>query len=90
LEFSWGLAAMGGGGPYGAGSAGAAVVRAECGMAVFLTVHLTDVVGVLNRSNSEWHAAATARSTPRLQRRGGGIGADEDLVDTICRLVPAL
>jgi hypothetical protein len=41
------------------------------------------MVEVRNRSNKEWHAAATARSAPMLQCRGGGFAAYEDLVDKI-------
>jgi hypothetical protein len=38
------------------------------------------MVGVPNQSDKASHSAATARSAPRLQLRGGSIGADEDLV----------
>jgi hypothetical protein len=55
-----------------AGSVGAVVVRAACGIARFLAVYLTNMVGVPNRRDKESRSAATARSAPWLQRWGGG------------------
>jgi len=77
------LAVADGGGSKAARSAGAATVKAACGIAGFLAVYLTDMMGIPNRSDKESHSTAAARSAPLLQRRGGSIGADEDLVDKI-------
>jgi hypothetical protein len=59
---------------------GAAGQREVCGIAVFLAIYLTYMMGMPNRSDKESHSAATARSAPRLQRRGSNIGADGDVV----------
>jgi hypothetical protein len=53
-----------GGGSKAAGSAGSGTVRAVCGIAGFLAVCLTDMVGVPNRSGKEPHSGATGRSPP--------------------------
>ena len=66
-----------------AGPASVAAVKAACGIAGFLAVGLTDMVGVRNRSNGASHSAATARRPRRLQRQDGSIAADEYLVDRI-------
>jgi hypothetical protein len=49
------LAAVGVGGKMAAGSASVAAVKAACGIAGFLAVGLTDMVGVRNRSNGASH-----------------------------------
>jgi len=58
-------------------------MKAACGIAGFLAVSLTNMVGTRNRINTDSRTTATARSAPRLQRGGGSIGAAEDLVDKI-------
>ena len=68
------LAAAGGRGRQAAGlvgamEVGAVEVGAACGIARFLAVHLTEMVGVPNRSDKESRSAATARSAPSPQRR---------------------
>jgi hypothetical protein len=54
------------------GSVGAVEVGAARGIAGFLAVCLTDMVGGPNRRNKASRSAATARSAPWLQRPGGG------------------
>src|SRR5271166_1824990 len=66
------LVAADGAGNMTAGSVGAVAVGAACGIAGFQAVCLTDMVRAPNRINQEFQSAATARSAPWLQRRGGG------------------
>jgi len=66
---------FGGGGWRGTASrrvGGAVTARAACGIAGFLAVCLTEMVGSPDRRDKESRSAATARSAPWLQRRGGG------------------
>ena len=67
-------AKFGGGGSWGikaARSAGVAAVKVGTAF-LFLAACLTNKMGILNRSDKEFCSAATARSAPWLQRRGGG------------------